>query len=142
MTAANLAFKFYPLAGGHVRTSDMADKMTEGIAVSVMGFIIVFVILLIIMGILSLFNLFSKFSSAASAKANVTETPAPAVAVPSANENLVDDTQLVAVITAAIAAARASEGEGGIEGTDGLFIKSIRRANAWNKDAWNQNNNF
>ena len=123
-----------------MRATNMADKMSEGVAVSIMGFIIVFVVLLVIMGILSLFNLIAKIESARGAAANVPSVPTPAIDTPAQEENLVDDTQLVAVITAAIAAARASEGEGGIEGTDGLFIKSIRRANAWNKDALNQNN--
>ena len=119
---------------------NITDKMSEGIAVSIMGFIIVFVVLLVIMGILSLFNLFAKIETRRASAVNTPEAPAPAITAPAPQENLTDDTQLVAVITAAIAAARTSEGEGGIEGTDGLFIKSIRRANAWNKDALNQNN--
>lgn len=120
---------------------NMAEKMTEGVAVSIMGFLIVFVVLLIIMGILSMFNLMAKLSEKNAAAAVNTNEPTVTSPQPvPSNENLADDTQLVAVIMAAIAAAE--ESSGNTKGTDGLVIKSIRRANAWNKEAINQNTNF
>ena len=42
----------------------LADKLFEGLAMSLMGFIIVFTVLLVIMGILSIFNLVAKHSEA------------------------------------------------------------------------------
>ena len=118
----------------------MADKMAEGVAVSIMGFIIVFIVLLVIMGILSLFNLFAQYGVKKATQ--TTDIPDVPSAPPAEPENLIDDTQLIAVITAAIAAAAADENDGQVEGTDGLVIKSIRRANAWNKEALSQNTNF
>ncbi len=116
----------------------LADKLFEGLAMSLMGFIIVFTVLLVIMGILSIFNLVAKHGEAKTTE----ETPetAPAQPVQQTQENLVDDTQLVAVITAAIMAMQAENGTE-TEGTDGLVVKSIRRVNAWNTEAL-QNNGF
>ena len=50
----------------------LADKLTEGLAMSVMGFIIVFAVLLVIMGILSIFNLVAKKNGA---KPQTVQTP-------------------------------------------------------------------
>ena len=121
---------------------NMADKMAEGAVVSVMGFLIVFIVLLVIMGILSLFNLFAKYEKS-KAETVVQTQNIPVAAQPQApsDKDLTDDKQLVAVITAAIAAAMADE-TGEVKGTDGLVIKSIRRANAWNKEAISQNNSL
>ena len=84
----------------------LADKLTEGLAMSVMGFIIVFAVLLVIMGILSIFNLVAKKNGA---KPQTVQTPSAVQQTPD-TEELVDDTQLVAVITAAIMAMQAEKG--------------------------------
>lgn len=117
------------------------NVMTEGLVVTVLGVGIVFIVLLVIMGILSIFNLVAKINAAAAAKASDEKTPVPAaVPVPAAKEtvpvqqDLMQDTELVAVITAAIAAASA----GSTEGTDGLVVKSIRRIGAWNAESLSQ----
>ena len=116
----------------------LADKLTEGLAMSLMGFIIVFSVLLVIMGILSIFNLVAKHSAAKAAETPI--QPAAPAQPAVTEENLTDDTQLVAVITAAIMAMQAESG-GQVQGTDGLVVKSIRRVNAWNTEAL-QGNNF
>ena len=63
-------------------------------------------------------------AASAAPKAAPTPAPAPVAAAPVAEEELVDDLELVAVITAAIAASMNTS-------TDGLVVRSIRRkANA------------
>ena len=66
-------------------------------------------------------------ADAAAAAPAPAPTPAPVAAVPVQEENLTDDLELVAVIAAAIAA---SEGR---TTTDGLVVRSIRKAN---KNKW------
>lgn len=98
---------------------------------TVLGMGTVFVVLIIICLIISLFSFIPKIQEnfakkKAPAKAPVPAAPAPAAApVVSASEELADDTELVAVIAAAIAA---------YEGTsaDGFRVRSIRRANTGN----------
>lgn len=87
----------------------------------------VFAVLILISLIISCFTFISKFE-----KQKKQETPAPAVAAPvveqtAANEELSDDTELVAVIAAAIAAYE------GAASTDGFVVRSIRKSN---KSKW------
>ena len=92
----------------------------------------VFVVLIIICLIIYCFNFipmiqkkFSKKPAAAPAPAKAAPAPAPAPAV---EEAQVDDLELVAVITAAVAAAMGTS-------TDGFTVRSIRRSssNKWRK---------
>ena len=91
----------------------------------------VFVVLILISLIISCFSLISKMESkkqkAATSvpAANVQAAPAPVQ--PAAQEELSDDSELVAVIAAAIAAY---EGSGS---TDGFVVRSIRKSN---KSKW------
>ncbi len=87
----------------------------------------VFAVLILISLIISCFTFISKFE-----KQKKQEAPAPAVAAPvveqtAANEELSDDTELVAVIAAAIAAYE------GTASTDGFVVRSIRKSN---KSKW------
>ena len=86
----------------------------------------VFAVLILISLIISCFTFISKFE-----KQKKQEAPAPAVAAPvvqtAANEELSDDTELVAVIAAAIAAYE------GAASTDGFVVRSIRKSN---KSKW------
>ena len=87
----------------------------------------VFAVLILISLIISCFTFISKFE-----KQKKQEAPAPAVAAPvveqtAANEELSDDTELVAVIAAAIAAYE------GAASTDGFAVRSIRKSN---KSKW------
>lgn len=87
----------------------------------------VFAVLILISLIISCFTFISKFE-----KQKKQEAPAPAAAAPvveqtAANEELSDDTELVAVIAAAIAAYE------GAASTDGFVVRSIRKSN---KSKW------
>lgn len=87
----------------------------------------VFAVLILISLIISCFTLVSKFEK----KQQKTEAPAPAadpvVEQIAAKEELSDDTELVAVIAAAIAAYE------GAASTDGFVVRSIRKSN---KSKW------
>ena len=87
----------------------------------------VFVVLIFISFIISLFKYISVFENRKKAKKEAVATPAAstqeaAAPVVAEEEDLADDLELVAVITAAIAA---SEGTS----TDGLVVRSIRKVN-------------
>lgn len=95
---------------------------------TVIGMGTVFVVLILISLIISCFTLVSKFE----AKQKKEEPAAAAAAAPvveqiEAKEELSDDTELVAVIAAAIAAYE------GAASTDGFVVRSIRKSN---KSKW------
>lgn len=111
----------------------MGENMTKAFMNMVMGMGTVFVVLIFISWLISCFKYIGKFEG----KMKHPHPPAPLKTKPSASakpktpapeENLADDLELVAVITAAIAAS---------EGTpaDGLVVRSIRRApgNKWKR---------
>lgn len=88
----------------------------------------VFVVLILISLFISCFTFISKFEK----RQKKQEAPAPAAAAPvveqiAAKEELSDDTELVAVIAAAIAAYE------GAASTDGFVVRSIRKSN---KSKW------
>ena len=111
------------------------DIISEGLVVTVMGVCIVFSILLMISFILSLFAVFFKEKKTKAAE--VKET-APIISAPAAETkepvNEMDDRELIAVITAAIAASMNTT-------TDGLVVRSLRRVNTWNKEAIQEQQN-
>ena len=85
--------------------------------------------LILLAFIISLFKYVSVFENRGKAKKDVAEkaaTPAPAPVAPAAPAPA-DDLQLIAVITAAIAAAEGTS-------TDGFVVRSIKRrkSNKWN----------
>lgn len=90
----------------------------------------VFAVLILLAFIISLFKYVSVFENRGKAKKDVAEkaaAPAPAPVVPAAPAPA-DDLQLIAVITAAIAAAEGTS-------TDGFVVRSIKRRsnNKWKK---------
>jgi sodium pump decarboxylase gamma subunit len=93
----------------------------------------VFIVLILISLIISLFGYIPKLQESFSKKNTVAETPkaAPAVAAPvvEEDEELSDDSELVAVISAAIAAYEESTGGAGVEG---FQVRSIKRATTKN----------
>lgn len=104
----------------------MAEKMTDAALNMVMGMGTVFAVLIIIIFVISLFkyisvfeNMFNKKSDTQKAASSAPVQPAALAAV-SASENLAGDSQLAAVITAAIAAYEGTS-------TDGLIVRSIKR---------------
>ena len=99
------------------------------IANSLMGILIVFCVLIFISFIISLFR-YLPGSGAAKPKAAPKAAPQPKAAPKApakASENLVNDQELVAVITAAIYAYESSVGGASVSG-DPLIVRSIRRA--------------
>lgn len=111
----------------------MGDLMSKAALNTLLGMGTVFVVLILISLIISLFSFIPKIQASftkkeAPAKVAAPTAPAPVAVVEAQNEDLVDDTELVAVIAAAIAA---------YEGTsaDGFRVRSIRRANTgkWKK---------
>ena len=100
------------------------EKMQKAGLNTLLGMGTVFAVLILIYGLISLFSFIPKIE-AALAKKN--EAPAAVAAVDNAitqiekTEELTDDLELIAVITAAIAA---SEGN---TSTDGYVVRSIRR---------------
>ena len=108
------------------------EVITKAVMNTVIGMGTVFVVLIFISLIISCFGFISKFDTK---KQKSTQTAAPASTVASdpvvsqiaEKEELADDTELVAVIAAAIAAY---EGSGS---TDGFVVRSIRKSN---KSKW------
>ncbi len=101
------------------------EKMQKAGLNTLMGMGTVFAVLILIYGIISLFNFIPKIEAAFSKKnapAQVAATSVDnAIAQIEKTEELTDDLELIAVITAAIAA---SEGN---TSTDGYVVRSIRR---------------
>lgn len=103
----------------------IGEIMFKALMNTVIGMGTVFVVLILISLIISCFTLVSKLEGKKKKKA---ESPAPAAAAPvveqiAAKEELSDDTELVAVIAAAIAAYE------GAASTDGFVVRSIRKSN-------------
>ena len=105
---------------------------------TLMGMGVVFAVLIFISWLISMFkyiNVFeakmkAKKAAAAPAPQAAPAAPAPApAAAPAEEENLTDDTELVSVITAAIAAY---EGKETVD--NGLVVRSIKRVSNRN---WN-----
>lgn len=103
------------------------EKMAKAAMNTLMGMGTVFLVLIFISLLIGCFKYINAFEKKMKDKA-AAAAPAPAVvetpvvaAVPVVEEELVDDLELVAVITAAIAAATGST-------TDGLVVRSIKRA--------------
>lgn len=100
------------------------ENMAKAAMNTLMGMGTVFLVLIFISLLISCFKFIKVFEDRMKAKeAAAAPAPAPApVAAPVVEEEeLVDDLELVAVITAAIAAATNSS-------TDGLVVRSIKRA--------------
>ena len=108
----------------------MGELMENAALNTIIGMGTVFVVLILISFIISGFSLISK-AQAKGGKKEAKETKKvaadPVVAQIAAKEELSDDTELVAVIAAAIAAY---EGAGS---TDGFVVRSIRKSN---KSKW------
>lgn len=96
----------------------LGQKMGKAALNTVLSMAIVFAVLIFIAAIIHCFTLIGKWQSNTAQE----NTPAPrTAAAPAAAVNLTDDLELVAVITAAIAAAEETES------ADGLIVRSIIR---------------
>ncbi len=104
----------------------LGEKMSKAAMNTVLGIGMVFLVLVIIMAIISLFKYIpmiqEKFSKKPETPASPAPAPAPAAPVEVYEEEETDDSELVAVIAAAVAAFE------GQTSTDGFVVRSIRRA--------------
>ena len=109
----------------------LGERMEKAVFNTLMGMGTVFIVLIFISWLIGCFQYIGKLEDKINGKAQEpAPVPLPEVSVPAAEENeeLVDDLELVAVITAAIAASEGSS-------PSGLVVRSIRRAPAgkWKK---------
>ena len=107
----------------------LGENMSKAFMNMVMGMGTVFLVLIFISWLISLFKYIGNFDKKSKQTAPAPKAAAPApVAAPVEEENLTDDLELVAVITAAIAASTGTS-------PNGLTVRSIRRApgNKWKR---------
>ncbi|MBE5944423.1 MAG: hypothetical protein E7258_05840 [Lachnospiraceae bacterium] len=108
-----------------------SELMGQAAMNTLIGMGTVFVVLIFISFIISLFKylpaLFAKKPKVEEAKKQATTAPVVAAPVASKSDNLMNDAELVAVITAAIYAAAGQSGSGAVS-KDRLVVRSIRRA--------------
>lgn len=97
----------------------VSELLGQGVAYTVMGICIVFLILIIIMFVIKAMALFSAEKAPA---------PEPAPAAPEAAEveSAADEGELVAVITAAVAACMGAD-------ASSIVVKSYKKAASWNR---------
>ena len=100
----------------------MGELMGKAALNTLIGMGTVFVVLILISLIISCFSFIPKLQEKFSKKAAPAPAAAPVPAAPVVEETLTDDLELVAVITAAIAASAGTS-------TDGFVVRSIRRSN-------------
>ncbi|WP_313182667.1 OadG family transporter subunit [Lacrimispora sp.] len=102
----------------------LGERMEKAVFNTLMGMGTVFIVLIFISWLIGCFRYIGKLEDKINGKAQEpAPEPIPEVSVPAAEEDeeLVDDLELVAVITAAIAASEGSS-------PSGLVVRSIRRA--------------
>ncbi len=99
------------------------ETMGYALLNTLMGIVIVFLVLLLISKIISLFKYIYKFEQGKATKKVEAEAP---VEAEEPQEELSDDLELVAVITAAIHAYE--EAQGNEIPVEGLVVRSIRKA--------------
>lgn len=126
---ALLASPFTVMAADEERS--LGETMQYALLNTVMGIVIVFLVLVLIAWIISLFKYINKFEKSLAARKAAKQAPAaepvPAAPEEPAGEELSDDLELVAVITAAVYAYEEAQG-GGVP-ADGLVVRSIRKVN-------------
>ncbi len=102
----------------------LGEKLQKAAMNTMMGMGTVFIVLIIMIGCISCFSFIPKIQQKFQKNSSTDEvnfpTPEPAVVMEEIDEDVTDDLELVAVITAAIAAAEETS-------TDGLVVRSIRR---------------
>ena len=97
----------------------MAETLRRAVMNTIMGIAIVFIILIFLSFLIYLFRFIPNPEAKKKAQA---AAPAPAAPAPVAVQEAADDTELIAVIAAAIAAAEGTT-------TDGFVVRSIRKIN-------------
>ncbi len=110
----------------------LAANMQRAGMNTLMGIGIVFLMLLFLSFVIGLFKYIEKFQNAGKKKAaeeapKAEEAPAPAIAQSeAADEDFADDLELVAVISAAIAAYENTS-------ADSFVVRSIKKSNKWHR---------
>ena len=110
----------------------LAANMQRAGMNTLMGIGIVFLMLLFLSFVIGLFKYIEKFQNVGKKKAaeeapKAEEAPAPAIAQSeAADEDFADDLELVAVISAAIAAYENTSG-------DSFVVRSIKKSNTWHR---------
>ena len=110
----------------------LAANMQRAGMNTLMGIGIVFLMLLFLRFVIGLFKYIEKFQNVGKKKAaeeapKAEEAPAPAIAQSeAADEDFADDLELVAVISAAIAAYENTSG-------DSFVVRSIKKSNKWHR---------
>lgn len=110
----------------------LAANMQRAGMNTLMGIGIVFLMLLFLSFVIGLFKYIEKFQNVGKKKAaeeapKAEEAPAPAIAqCEAADEDFADDLELVAVISAAIAAYENTSG-------DSFVVRSIKKSNKWHR---------
>ena len=110
----------------------LAANMQRAGMNTLMGIGIVFLMLLFLSFVIGLFKYIEKFQNVGKKKAaeeapKAEEAPAPAIAQSEAgDEDFADDLELVAVISAAIAAYENTSG-------DSFVVRSIKKSNKWHR---------
>ena len=108
-------------------SESLGDVMARAGLNTAMGISIVFCALAFISIVIALEGkIFTSLTKKKEEPKKAAETPAPAPAAPAEEEDLSNDEELVAVITAAIYAFEAEAGEA-YAPADGLIVRSIRR---------------
>ena len=97
----------------------MAETLRRAVMNTIMGIAIVFIILIFLSFLIYQFRFIQNPEAKKKAQA---AAPAPAAPAPVAVQETADDTELIAVIAAAIAAAEGTT-------TDGFVVRSIRKIN-------------
>lgn len=125
------------LAADTAEKLSLGERLLTGLPVLVIGMVAVFLVLSILMGVLSLFKtIFYDIPEKKKAEAKNSPEIAQVTIDPpaSAADESEDDTQLIAVITAAIAAYRASAEATSNSGLPFRVVsyKRARGANGWN----------
>ena len=110
----------------------LAANMQRAGMNTLMGIGIVFLMLVFLIFVIGLFKYIEKFQNVGKKKAaeeapKAEEAPAPAIAQSeAADEDFADDLELVAVISAAIAAYENTSG-------DSFVVRSIKKSNKWHR---------
>ncbi|MDD5934766.1 MAG: OadG family protein [Clostridiales bacterium] len=120
------------LLATQVEEKSLGERMQTALLNTVMGIAIVFVVLLLISALISCFKFINKAEMNAQKKREAVAsanapTPAPVTEAVVEEEELSDDLELVAVITAAIHAYE--EAQGNEVPANGLVVRSIRKVN-------------
>lgn len=110
-------------------TKTMGELMKGAALNTLLGMGTVFTVLVLIMFIISGFSIINKLQSKPKKQDDAGKAVDNTIAQIIENEELTDDTELVAVIAAAIAASQ------GATSTDGFVVRSIKRAssNKWQR---------